>query len=224
MLECIVDSAWAEWDRARRDPYDRVCVPEQSAPLLWFGDLNAYGKSPRRILTLGVNPGPSTFPQHDPWVNCPLFAPEASRRSAATMKAVCSAYRLDKWFSYWKPLVEPMVEGGTALHVDLTPIPTLALFSSLNSQTKDRLRANGIGILLDLVRYLKPDYTVACISGRNFKPLEEKSGLVKHERFMDLDVWRCTWGHHGKFLWVRKTGESPVPHTKITRCEIGRWA
>lgn len=224
MLEAVVASAWAEWDRARKDPYDRVCVSEQSAPLLWFGDLDAYQRSPRKVVTLGVNPGPKTFPPENPWVNSPLFDPtNADRRSASTMKAVCNAYPLDRWFSWWKPLVDPITEGGTSLHVDLSPLATSTIFSLLNSRTKNRLRTNGIPILIDLLAYLKPDYTVACISGGHFGPLQNRMGLVKAERFKELDVWRCTWGYSGKFLWVRKMNELPVPHNAEVKQEIGRW-
>ena len=225
MLEGIVASAWAEWDRARKDRYDRVCVSEQSAPLLWFGDLDAYQRSPRKVVTLGVNPGPKTFPPENPWVNCPLFdSPDVDRRSAGTMKAACNAYPLDRWFSWWKPLIQPLTAGGTSLHVDLTPLATSTVFSLLNGRTKVRLRTNGIPILIDLLAYLKPDYTVACLSGGNFKPLQSQAGLVMGEQFSDLEVWRCTWGHSGKFLWVRKTNELPVPHKGEVKLEIGRWA
>ena len=226
-LDEVTRDAWAEWDRARLDAKDQAYIPAESAPVLWFGDLERYLRSPVKVLTLGVNPGPKTFPEQDPWVKFPDIRGD---RSLGAMTSACKAYPMDSWFSYWEPLIKPMGAAlkqpadSQALHLDLTPLMTRPVFSEVPEEVRERLRHNGIKILVKLLKVLEPDCTVACLSGTHFIASQVQLGLKTQEKFPDLDAWRCTWGHSGKFLWVRKTNELPVPHKSEVKLEIGRWA
>ncbi len=82
-LDELIDACWAHhaWVKGLRcncnfehpDPndskrtlpnaeFDRI-LPENEIPILWFGDVNAYDESPRKIVTVGLNPSDGEFPE-----------------------------------------------------------------------------------------------------------------------------------------------------------------
>ena len=68
LLSPSVALAWREFDRASTLP-SRVTP---AAPILFFGDLNAYRTSPVRVLTVGLNPSLHEFPVDEPFRRFPL--------------------------------------------------------------------------------------------------------------------------------------------------------
>ena len=80
-LDGLIDACWAHhaWVKGLRcncnfkhsDPnapkrtlpdaeFDRI-LPENEIPILWFGDIEAYDASPRKIVTVGLNPSDREF-------------------------------------------------------------------------------------------------------------------------------------------------------------------
>ena len=47
------------------------CVVKPSVPILFFGDLSAYEKSEKKIITVGLNPSSAEFPRTDPFLRFP---------------------------------------------------------------------------------------------------------------------------------------------------------
>jgi hypothetical protein len=57
--------AWALFDHAVENSNGVVVRP--SILILYFGDSEAYRRSPLKIVTVGLNPSPREFPSSDPW-------------------------------------------------------------------------------------------------------------------------------------------------------------
>ena len=64
-----VSEAWRVFDRAAGLPSRAT----PAAPILFFGDLDAYRASPLRVLTVGLNPSQHEFPTGNPFQRFPLL-------------------------------------------------------------------------------------------------------------------------------------------------------
>ncbi len=238
-IEQVITDAWAEWDRARAVPVHGQEVPAQSAPVLWFGPLDGYDRSARRVLTLGVNPGPLTFKAPNWWAGLPALDAlgPVERRAPAACRAAYDAYPACEqphapWFRAWNALIEPVGAGwpettapGRPLHVDLSPIATVKVFSELDAAFAPGLRANGIALLKPLLRALDPHVTFASLSRTNFDAMVAPLGVVPHTRVPvdGIEAWICDWDAPGVLVWVRKTNMPSVSGTREQRAAVGAW-
>ena len=240
LLERAFARAWDEWDRARAWPAGGVEVPEDSAPVLWFGNRNAYQATQQRVLTLGVNPGPFTFPPGDRWAGVPALAAVAGaeRRALAACGQAFDAYPVASlphhtWFHTWNPLIEPLGASwsgaaghDTPLHVDLSPIATDSVFSQLDPAFATDLRARGMDILEPLMDALAPRITVASVSSTHFNAMSLRFNVrtVAARVEGNLEARVCAWELPGVLVWVRKTNIAAVSGTLEARRRVGAWA
>ncbi len=234
-LKELLGAAWAEWDRARADREGATVVPANSAPVLWFGPSRAYVASRRRVLTLGVNPGPLTFPGENPWAGLPAWAPPADTRNTAIYQAGCDAYPVRhgvhaRWFGSWDSLISPLGASwapgfDTPLHVDLSPIATSERFSTLSTDFRRSLRSNGMAILKPLVQMFDPQVTVASLALEHFDAMRNGLSVVAHTRIPTShgEAWICDWALPGALVWVRKTNRAPVDFGNKEKAAIGIW-
>ena len=144
----ISDLALEAWRLQREaqaaDP--PVRATPNSAPILYFGDLDAYRASKLRVITVGVNPSGEEFPTHAPWCRFPVAEMAASKDVEPFLPdylhALNSYFRLepyDLWFGSSEPALNGMgasyYEGATAtaIHTDVcTPVPTSPAWRRLN--------------------------------------------------------------------------------------------
>ena len=127
--------AWQAFDRA----VARRCGVEPALPILFFGDLAAYRKSPLRVLTVGLNPSLHEFPADEPFRRFPLA--EDGREAPTYLAALSGYFRADpyhNWFRAYESLLAGLgtsyYEGGasTALHTDIcSPVATDPTWSRL---------------------------------------------------------------------------------------------
>ena len=60
-LNRLISQSWNAFVALQSMP----CVISDAIPILWFGDLDAYSKSPIRIVTVGLNPSNKEFQDKD---------------------------------------------------------------------------------------------------------------------------------------------------------------
>lgn len=60
-LRELARDAWTQHDRAERDSVPHLVRP--SIPILFFGDSERFASSPRRVITVGLNPSREEFPR-----------------------------------------------------------------------------------------------------------------------------------------------------------------
>jgi hypothetical protein len=228
----LVDAAWIEWSRARHAHGD--VVPEQSAPVLWFGDLERYLASPSRIVTIGVNPGPGTFPQDGQWQFYPDLA-GGNRPGLAAYVTAMSGFPLSSWFPGWNGLLAPLgarypqaVDGNAPLHLDLTPICTSWVFSDsrVAPAARQALLEHGMVILSQLLGILRPEFAFLSVKADYYLRFIDGLGMVG-----PVTPWHLG-GHSGvraildtgcQFLWLRKTGLAPVSAGIADQIALGQW-
>ena len=124
-LSPSVELAWRAFDRASKL---RTRVTP-AAPILFFGDLDAYLNSPLRVVTVGLNPSLHEFPEGEPFQRFPLAGDSGDREPGRYLDAM-SAYFRTKPYSNWFGAFEQVLNGAgssyyagkaasTALHTDI---------------------------------------------------------------------------------------------------------
>ena len=186
-LDAAVGQAWWEFDRAA-ELSSRVTP---AAPVLFFGDLNAYSVSPLRVLTVGLNPSLHEFPAGKPFRRFPLLTGGGSDREPGRYVDAMSAYfRTDpyrRWFSAFEPLLNGAGasyyagETSTALHTDIcSPLATDPTWGRLRRTQRAGLEARGGELWHALLEVLCP-HVVAVSVARDF---------LKRIRFAPIAEWQ----------------------------------
>ncbi len=174
--ESIAARAWALLD----DPELTFAV-RPSIPILFFGDLDAYSRSPLKIITVGLIPSRHEFPSDNPWLRFPDGS-STLRGDTAALLAALSAYFRVQPYGAWFGSYEPVLNGAgasyypgypsTALHTDLfSPIATDPTWSGLTAAQRALLERAGVEIWHDLVRILRPHIIVLSIARRHLDRL-----------------------------------------------------
>ena len=162
-LSPSVALAWEAFDRASSLP-SRVAP---AAPILFFGDLDAYMTSPLRVLTVGLNPSLHEFPKDEPFRRFPLTGDSSDREAACYLDAM-SAYFRTKPYSGWFNSFDRLLNGtessyyegkatSTALHTDIcSPVATEPTWRKLRQAVQSALVKDGDPLWHTLLEVLRP--------------------------------------------------------------------
>ena len=169
-LDELVAAAWRAYDNAAGLP-SRV---SPGAPILFFGDLDAYRASPVRILTVGLNPSLLEFPTEDPFSRFPLAEGPEGRESDRYVAALSAYYRTEPyrgWFSAFEPLLNGAGasyyagEASTALHTDIcSPVATSPTWRQLSAAEREVLEVDGVRLWHDLLEALRPQIVAVSVA------------------------------------------------------------
>ena len=158
-----VSRAWSAFDRAAALPA-RVTP---AAPILFFGDLDAYRTSPLRVLTAGLNPSLREFPARNPFQRFPLLTGGSTDREPDRYLGAMSAYFRTDPYRAWFSAFEPLLNGAgasyyagrnsAALHTDIgSPVATDPTWSGLGASDRAALEADGGPLWHRLLEALRP--------------------------------------------------------------------
>ena len=232
----LAGDAWRVHARATSSPAG-IRVTRPSAPILYFGDLEAYRASPRRIVTVGVNPSGEEFPAGSPWsrFDCAEIAAsetldaDAIDRYLGVLNAYFGRDPYNRWFerSYehvLRGLSASYYGGGlnTALHTDVcSPLATTPTWRFLKKAEQGVLATDGVPLWHRLVAELEPHMILASVSAPHFSRinLEQLSPpeviySVAQKRNYDVTVRRVRCGNgESRLVWA---GASTTPFQPIT--------
>ncbi len=166
-MEDLAEQSWAGYRRAEEHGGD--CLVRPSIPVLFFGDDRRYFESPRRVITVGLNPSCREFPPEDRFERFPharaltSVAPALDRH----LRALRDYFRERPYDAWFQPAFEPLLNGlgasfydgapSTALHTDLcSPLATDPTWSQLRG-VRELLEGDGVGLWHKLVERLAPD-------------------------------------------------------------------
>lgn len=169
-LEKAVAGAWHAFDRAAKLP----CRVTEAAPILFFGDLNAYQASPVRILTVGLNPSLYEFPIDKPYRRFPLAENNRGREPSRYLDAMSAYFHTDpyrNWFNAFEPLLNGMGASyykgcaSTALHTDIcSPVATNPTWKELSESCRVELAKDGVPLWHMLLKTLQPQIVVISVA------------------------------------------------------------
>ena len=169
----LVTRAMYAFDRAA----ERPCCVRPAVPILFFGDLDAWLKSPLRVLTVGLNPSLHEFPGDDPFHRFPLAAGAGGRESPRYLEAMSAYFRTRPyrgWFSSFEHLLGGMdasfYEGrpSTALHTDIcSPVATNPTWSGLGKADRQALARDGLPLWRLLLEQLRPQIVALSVARKH---------------------------------------------------------
>jgi hypothetical protein len=158
-------------------------VTPNSAPILYFGNLDGYRASRLRVITVGVNPSGEEFPARHPWSRFPVeyvaSADAVSPLMPDYLRALDAYFERDP-YKLWFGAYEPALNGlgvsyydgaaeGRALHTDVcTPVQTTPVWSGLERDEWRTLALGGVALWHRLVDELEPHVILASIGARNY--------------------------------------------------------
>ncbi len=192
-LARVVDDVWGMFAQARQHADDwRLQVP--SVPVLFFGNLVAYRRSPIRVVTVGLNPSHAELPVDRPWNRFPACEPLAQLDQLGTAEKdayldCLSAYFDEEPYTRWfDGGFEPILSGfdasyhrraaNTVLHTDIaSPLATNETWSKLDGTVRARHKT-GAEIWRRLMEILAPDVALVSVSPRYLSAIEGLSTAV----------------------------------------------
>ena len=169
-------------------------------PILFFGDLPAYLDSPRRVVTVGLNPSHCEFPDGSRARRFPGAVGIDQSDTAQYLQALNEYFRqnpYDKWFDNYAKVLRGADTGykpgavSTALHTDIcSPVATSPTWNDLGEATQSLLLANGAPLWRKLIRYLQPDVILMSVAWThtkrvNFPALSNWETIHKVHRYAD---------------------------------------
>lgn len=169
---------------------------QQAIPILWFGDMDAYFGSRKKIVTVGLNPSLKEFPKDKD--RFPKAAGLHGKRSldprdiedyTAAMNAYFETEPYSKWFNHFEKALNPLDASyyankrmpNRAIHIDIyAPFATDPTWSGLSLDQKLYIDEQSNGLYEDMQALLKPDVVLVSANkavvdeqfqiGNNFEP------------------------------------------------------
>jgi hypothetical protein len=177
----LIRESWEIYNGFEKQPF----LVKPSIPILFFGDSDKYFSSRLRIITLGLNPSRSEFPDDNrflrfgkarniyPQILDGIFYDEY-------LEALNGYFQNppNRPYGHWFNSFEPLLNGldcsyygqaqNTALHTDLcSPLATDPTWSRLDRDTRSMLIDSGTILWHRLVKQLSPDLIIASIARRH---------------------------------------------------------
>lgn len=164
-------------------------IVKPSLPILYFGDLNAYKNSRKKVLTVGKNPSVNEFKENKSesysFLRFNLWRPE-EKNLIETLNNYFLHKPLKNWFSSFEPILNGL--GASyyrntkynirVLHTDMcSPLATNPTWSKLNKTQMKILFEKGHEIWIELIEELQPDIMIVSIPSMLFKRNISNSGV-----------------------------------------------
>ena len=190
-LRALVQQAWCAYDRAGglQSAGGRP-VRWGPAPIVFFGDLDAYRKSPLQVLTVGLNPSWNEFPPEpdEPFRRFPLMKGSGKRETDRYLAALSAYFCTDPYKDWFNRGFEKVLNGAgssyyggfetsTALHTDIcSPVATDPTWSELEKEKRkaecEYLMADGGRLWHMLLEVLQPKVVVLSVAEKHFKRIK----------------------------------------------------
>ena len=172
-IEDIIKRGWNIHRDLMESPEKKAFLVRGSIPILWFGDMEAYKKSERKIVTVGLNPSLKEFPKDKDRFPQAIGLPRKNALDSNDIETYTSAMNAyfetepySKWFDHFEKALNPL--GASyyankktecrAIHIDIyTPVATDPTWSGLSPEQKWSIDEQSNGLYEDLMEVLKPD-------------------------------------------------------------------
>ncbi len=172
-IEGIVKRGWINHRNLMESSQVKDYMIQDSIPILWFGDMEAYCHSKRKIVTVGLNPSLKEFPKDKD--RFPKASGLRGKKTlgekdveiyVAAMNAYFETEPYSKWFNHFEKALKPLDASyyaatkmpNRAIHIDIyTPSATDPTWSKLSPLQKKYIDEQSNGLYENLMDLLKPD-------------------------------------------------------------------
>ena len=196
MLNKIIEEYIVDFIAKRNDPALKKVIVENSIPIIWFGNINKYLDSEKRILTVGLNPSNIEFPEDNPqkrFDSVNLALPVDSQMIEG-LKCVLNSYfdkePYRKWFSSGERVLDcfdasyysDRGKSNQAIHIDIySAIATDPTWGKLDKKYKCiKPRIQNVELFKELLGFLNPDIILVSTNKGIFNEVFVKSLAFEH--------------------------------------------
>lgn len=245
-IQDLAERAWSQYDKFSGE---HPVVEPPSIPILYFGNLESYADSNRRVVTVGHNPSASEFPgeetEEPDRFETPLGEKPATKDYLEDLNDYFERNPYRSWFQHYEEVLNGMGASyygdesrekeetfeNRAVHTDLhSPLATDPTWSGLNATQKRRLAKEGERLWLDLIELLEPDVILASlpkgdITGLNFPSVGDlvyPETRDEREKRYHVEAWK--WEVGGSTATVVYGRKAQVPFQYFddeTKREVG---
>ena len=176
-LQALIKDYIADFRCKRNLPY----VVKPSIPIVWFGDMERYSRSKKKVVTVGLNPSLKEF-EGDRFEQVNLDAPDAIDRLTETLNNYFrpNSKPYKEWFKDFENVLSALdasyyKSDNVALHIDIySAIATNPTWKKLKPAEREELRrgVDGRGDTLTLFKrllnVLKPNVILFSVNQKVF--------------------------------------------------------
>jgi len=182
-LDQLVAECWRMYDEAKNIDF----VVKPSIPILFFGDSDRYSHSKIRVVTVGLNPSKSEFPDGNRFQRFPdaqgIYPEILNEKHIEKYLSALNNYFRRRPYGQWFDSYEPVLNGlgssyydaneSTALHTDLcSPLATNPTWKGLTYHQQESLEYEGIKLWRNLLSILRPDLVVVSIANKHLEKMK----------------------------------------------------
>ena len=169
-LQQIIDDCWNDFN-AFNHPYKVT----PSIPILWFGDLDAYRNSKKKIVSVALNPSAYEFGSASGFGIHVRFPHFSTPFTPAVYYKAMNEYFVNnpywgKWFQFPERILNCMNASykkgkeNTAVHLDIyAPVATSPHWNGLSQAQRDELRTAFERYFDRMMEELDPDIIIASL-------------------------------------------------------------
>lgn len=161
----------------------------ESMPIAYFGDLQAYQQSEKRIITVALNPSSNEFPSNNPYFRFPLdnynYQQLIQNQDYELYEKLLCEYYQEEPYMTWFNSFEHILKGlntsycdrselpHRVLHTDLcSPVPTNPKWNDLSKLDRNNLLQDGLRIWHSLVEALQPHLIIISVAECHLKSIK----------------------------------------------------
>jgi hypothetical protein len=239
--EGLLSRAWALFDAFKDEAMVRPSIP-----IAYFGDAEAYSRSPIKIVTVGLNPSRLEFPSANPFRRFPEAEPSQGDRSCGLVqnyRAGLDSYFRHEPYMAWFGSYEAILNGAgasylesaqsIAVHTDIcSPLSTDPTWNRLSQAQQGQLEPGGAALWHQPIAELQPNLIVASIAASHlakirFERLSGASLLWTVDRDRPFQVhqqWLDIRSNRALLLWGRPVNLPFGSVSRVDRIRIGAAA
>ena len=221
-------------------------------PVLFFGNIDTYCTSALRVLTVGLNPSSSEFP-NSTFQRFERYGTERRpsngrerRQYLEALSGYFCGHPYREWFDHLETLLNEIgasyygkpKKPCTALHTDIcSPVATQLRWSDLEQRDRDKLREDGAALWKALLQRLEPDVVLVCVADEHlslisFEPVSrwgllhvfDKTAKGKHRRrYYRVTTRRYSVGSKEPLFVFCPNGTVPVMIGENQKQELGKF-
>lgn len=182
ILSPLIEKAWESYNK------HKDFIVKDSFPILYFGDIEAYDNSKRRIITVGINPSDKEFKKEgDSFIRFPDW--KGNRKNLT--QVLNDYFKKDHPYKNWFNSYEPILNGANcsfyenedydrAIHTDIcSPLATKKTWSELGRKQQQSLIEDGFELWKLLLDELEPDIILISVGREHFERMRKKIDVSK---------------------------------------------
>jgi hypothetical protein len=154
-------------------------VVDSSIPVVWFGDIEKYQRSQKRVLTIGLNPSKEEFPappQMPRFDEIDFGSPNSPEKLYSTLNRYFGVNPYTRWFNKYNTLVDVLdcsyggiygTRTNTAIHIDIySAIATDPTWGVLSDTQRNAIQSTQL--FDELFTLLDPDIILISVNNAVF--------------------------------------------------------